>query len=127
MCNMATLPRLSRTISLIALLTCLGCQVTKVVLVPSGDPVMLAKPVKGIPDPAKYSVGDVPGLSFEPKWDGFRCLVFKDGDEVELASRRFAREAVIALSLYLKPRETVCRRLSCGCWGTVLIDLLSAL
>jgi len=28
------------------LLTCLGCQVTKVVLVPSGDPVMLAKPVK---------------------------------------------------------------------------------
>jgi len=46
MCNMATLPRLSRTISLIALLTCLGCQVTKVVLVPSGDPVMLAKPVK---------------------------------------------------------------------------------
>jgi hypothetical protein len=46
MCNMATLPRLSRTISLIALLTCLGCQVTKVALVPSGDPVMLAKPVK---------------------------------------------------------------------------------
>ncbi|MET1059088.1 MAG: ATP-dependent DNA ligase [Nocardioides sp.] len=43
---------------------------------------MLAKPVKGIPDPGK-----VGGLSFEPKWDGFRCLVFKDGDEVELASR----------------------------------------
>ena len=43
---------------------------------------MLAKAVKGIPDPAKYG-----GLSFEPKWDGFRCLVFKDGDEVELASR----------------------------------------
>jgi ATP-dependent DNA ligase len=43
---------------------------------------MLAKPVKGIPDPSKYG-----GLSFEPKWDGFRCIVFKDGDEVELASR----------------------------------------
>ncbi len=43
---------------------------------------MLAKAVKGIPDPEKYG-----GLSFEPKWDGFRCLVFKDGDEVELASR----------------------------------------
>src|SRR5690606_36413334 len=27
------------------------------------------------------------GLLFEPKWDGFRCLVFRDGDEVELASR----------------------------------------
>ena len=43
---------------------------------------MLAKSVKGIPDPQKHG-----GLSFEPKWDGFRCLVFKDGDEVELASR----------------------------------------
>ena len=43
---------------------------------------MLAKSVSGVPDPAKHG-----GLSFEPKWDGFRCLVFKDGDEVELASR----------------------------------------
>ncbi|MET0998742.1 MAG: ATP-dependent DNA ligase [Marmoricola sp.] len=44
---------------------------------------MLAKSVKGIPDPAKFD----DGLSFEPKWDGFRCIVFKDGDEVELTSR----------------------------------------
>jgi ATP-dependent DNA ligase len=44
---------------------------------------MLAKSVKGIPDPAKFSGG----LSFEPKWDGFRCIVFRDGDEVQLASR----------------------------------------
>ena len=43
---MEKLPRLSRTIWLIALLDCLGCQMTKVVLVPSGDPVMLAKPTK---------------------------------------------------------------------------------
>jgi ATP-dependent DNA ligase len=48
---------------------------------------MLAKSVKGIPDPTKHTVGDITGLSFEPKWDGFRCLAFKDGDEVELASR----------------------------------------
>jgi ATP-dependent DNA ligase len=40
---------------------------------------MLAKPVKGVPRTG--------GHSFEPKWDGFRCLVFKDGDEVELTSR----------------------------------------
>lgn len=39
---------------------------------------MLAKAVKELP------VGD---LLYEPKWDGFRCLVFRDGDEVELASR----------------------------------------
>ncbi|GIJ50862.1 ATP-dependent DNA ligase [Virgisporangium aliadipatigenens] len=36
------------------------------------------------------SVPEVPvaeGMSYEPKWDGFRCIVFRDGDEVELASR----------------------------------------
>lgn len=27
------------------------------------------------------------GLFYEPKWDGFRCIVFRDGDEVELGSR----------------------------------------
>ncbi len=43
---------------------------------------MLAKAVKGIPDPARHGP-----LAFEPKWDGFRCIVFRDGDEVELASR----------------------------------------
>ncbi len=43
---------------------------------------MLAKAVSGVPDPAKHG-----GLSFEPKWDGFRCLIFRDGDEVELTSR----------------------------------------
>ena len=43
---------------------------------------MLAKAVKGVPDPAKHG-----GLSFEPKWDGFRAILFKDGDEVELTSR----------------------------------------
>ena len=43
---------------------------------------MLAKAVKGVPDPEKFG-----GLSFEPKWDGFRCIVVKDGDEVELTSR----------------------------------------
>src|SRR4051794_35810184 len=25
--------------------------------------------------------------SIEPKWDGFRCIVFRDGEEVELGSR----------------------------------------
>ena len=27
------------------------------------------------------------GMIFEPKWDGFRCIVFRDGDDVELGSR----------------------------------------
>ncbi len=37
---------LSKTISTIVLLTCLGCQQTKVILVPHGDPVLLAEPIK---------------------------------------------------------------------------------
>jgi len=48
---------------------------------------MLAKSVKGLPDPAAFRDDEHPGLLFEPKWDGFRCLVFRDGDEIELASR----------------------------------------
>ncbi len=27
------------------------------------------------------------GLIYEPKWDGFRCIVFRDGSELELGSR----------------------------------------
>lgn len=27
------------------------------------------------------------GLLFEPKWDGFRCIVFRDGDDIQLTSR----------------------------------------
>ncbi|MDD9348293.1 ATP-dependent DNA ligase [Mumia sp.] len=44
---------------------------------------MLAKSVKGVPDPSKVQGG----LSYEPKWDGFRCIVFRDGDTVEMTSR----------------------------------------
>jgi len=38
---------------------------------------MLAKPVKAIPADQLY----------EPKWDGFRSIIFRDGDEVEIGSR----------------------------------------
>jgi ATP-dependent DNA ligase len=35
------------------------------------------------------SVKDIPGgeVSYEPKWDGFRSIIFRDGDEVEIGSR----------------------------------------
>ena len=39
---------------------------------------MLAKPVDAIPD------GD---YVFEPKWDGFRSIIFRDGAEAEIGSR----------------------------------------
>ena len=48
---------------------------------PLGPPIkpQLAKSAKKLPE------GD--GWRYEPKWDGFRTLVFKDGDEVYLQSR----------------------------------------
>ena len=46
MFNTAKHLMISRMIWLLVLPICLGCQQTKVVLVPSGDPVMLAQPVK---------------------------------------------------------------------------------
>jgi ATP-dependent DNA ligase len=42
---------------------------------------MLAKAVHELPPAGPVT------LHFEPKWDGFRCVVFRDGDDVELGSR----------------------------------------
>ena len=44
---------------------------------------MLAKAVKDVPAPDAVEGG----LGYEPKWDGFRCIVYRDGDEVELQGR----------------------------------------
>ncbi|MGV9342363.1 ATP-dependent DNA ligase [Streptomyces sp. NPDC003688] len=61
---------------------------------------MLAKPVAKIP----------PGMHYEAKWDGFRAIVFRDGDEVELGSRtgktltRYFPELVAALKERLPER-----------------------
>src|SRR5205085_3877174 len=66
---------------------------------------MLAKSVPDIP------VAD--GMTYEPKWDGFRCIIFRDGDEVELASRggktltRYFPEVVAAVRRELPPRCVV--------------------
>ena len=71
-------------------------------LLPVMPPVspMLAKPATAIPPDAFY----------EPKWDGFRALVFRDGDEVELGSRnerpmtRYFPELIEAAKAELPPR-----------------------
>jgi ATP-dependent DNA ligase len=66
---------------------------------------MLAKSVPEVP------VGD--GFVYEPKWDGFRCIVFRDGDEVELGSRnekpltRYFPEVVEAVKAQLPERCVV--------------------
>jgi len=51
-------------------------------------------------------------LQFEPKWDGFRCLAIRDGDQVEMLSRsgktlaRYFPDMVEALKA-LKPRRFI--------------------
>jgi ATP-dependent DNA ligase len=61
---------------------------------------MLAKAVPTIPL----------GASYEPKWDGFRSICFRDGDEVELGSRnerpltRYFPELVTAIMAELPER-----------------------
>jgi len=62
---------------------------------------MLAKSVKSIPE-GNYT--------FEPKWDGFRSIIFRDGDEVEIGSRnerpmtRYFPEVVEAIKTNTPPR-----------------------
>jgi len=63
-------------------------------------PPMLAKSVPAIP----------PAASYEPKWDGFRSIIFRDGDEVEFGSRnekpmtRYFPELVEAVKTELPER-----------------------
>jgi len=65
---------------------------------------MLAKPIENIPTGP---------FSFEPKWDGFRSIVFRDGEEVEIGSRnerpmtRYFPEVVDAIKANLPERCVV--------------------
>jgi ATP-dependent DNA ligase len=69
---------------------------------------MLAKSAARIP--AADAVDG--GLSYEPKWDGFRAIVFRDGDDVVIGSRnekpltRYFPEVVDAVLAHL-PRRCV--------------------
>ncbi len=61
---------------------------------------MLARSAASIP----------PGMAYEPKWDGFRCLVFRDNDDLSLVSRNgrdltvYFPEMVAALLANTPPR-----------------------
>jgi ATP-dependent DNA ligase len=71
-------------------------------VMPPVDP-MLAKSVPSIPA----------GKLYEPKWDGFRAIVFRDGDSVEIGSRntkpmqRYFPEVVAAVLAHLPERCVV--------------------
>jgi ATP-dependent DNA ligase len=66
---------------------------------------MLAKLARELPTGEQWC--------YEPKWDGFRCIVFRDGDDVELGSRnerpltRYFPELVEPLTEALPPRAVV--------------------
>ncbi len=70
---------------------------------------MLAKSVLGVPEPDATPGGYV----YEPKWDGFRAIVYRDGDEVRLDSRnarpmeRYFPEVVDAVRAALPERCVV--------------------
>ena len=51
-------------------------------LLPPIDP-MLAKAVSGVPS----QPDGAPAFSYEPKWDGFRAIVWADGDDIRIGSR----------------------------------------
>jgi ATP-dependent DNA ligase len=70
-------------------------------------------PVKPMLAKAATKLPTAEGLFYEPKWDGFRCIVFRDGDEVELGSRnerpltRYFPEVVEAVKAALPERCVV--------------------
>jgi ATP-dependent DNA ligase len=75
---------------------------------PIAPPVspMLAKLARELPT----SGGKAGDYLFEPKWDGFRAIVFRDGDEVEIGSRnekplnRYFPDLLEPLREHLPPR-----------------------
>ncbi|WP_092201109.1 ATP-dependent DNA ligase [Blastococcus tunisiensis] len=74
-------------------------------------PVM--PPVKPMLAKAATTLPVADDMFYEPKWDGFRCVVFRDGDEVELGSRnerpltRYFPEVVAAVKASLPERCVV--------------------
>ena len=92
---------------------------------PVNPPVspMLAKLARELPT--------APGLLYEPKWDGFRCIVFRDGGDVELGSRnekpltRYFPDLVEPLRAALADRAVVDGEIVIATEAGLDFDLLS--
>jgi len=78
-----------------------------------GMDLPVVPPVKPMLAKAAYELPEESGLVFEPKWDGFRCIVFRDGDEIVLGSRndkpltRYFPEIIAPLKATLPERCVV--------------------
>jgi ATP-dependent DNA ligase len=55
---------------------------------------MEARQAKEIPSGAQWQ--------YEPEWDGFRCIAFRDGDRVELQSRKMDDWKLLAAKLVVE-------------------------
>src|SRR5262249_58957130 len=94
---------------------------------PVSPPVapMLAKLVRELPT--------ADGMLYEPKWDGFRCVVFRDADEIELGSRnerpfnRYFPELVENLRTALPERAVVHGEIVIATEEGVALDLMQRL
>jgi ATP-dependent DNA ligase len=90
--------------------------------IPIDTPPMEAKSVDDLP------AGD--GWQYEPKWDGFRCLAFKDGAEVDLRAKsgkplaRYFPEMVAALAELPIDRFVLDGELAVPTGGTLSFDTL---
>ncbi len=84
---------------------------------------MLAKRVDSLPSTDEWS--------FEPKWDGFRVIVFRNRDEILLQSRdlkslnRYFPELIDALKCQLPPRCVLDGEIVIASNGTLDFDALS--
>jgi len=71
-----------------------------------------------------------PGWQFEPKWDGFRCLAFRNGDAVDLRAKsgkplgRYFPEMVAALEALPVDRFVIDGELAIPTDGTLSFDAL---
>ena len=90
--------------------------------VPASTASMEAKLVEALPTDD--------GWQFEPKWDGFRCLAFREGDQVELHAKsgkplgRFFPEIVQALAALPVTRFAVDGELAIPVGDSLAFDAL---
>ncbi len=70
---------------------------------PSFEGLALHPPIEPMETRHAQSIPEGPAWIYEPKWDGFRCVAFRDGNEIELQSKsgetltRYFPEIVAAL------------------------------
>ena len=92
----------------------------------------LAVPLSIEPMEAKLvaELPEDPGWQFEPKWDGFRCLAFRAGAEIDLRAKsgkplaRYFPEVVAMLKGLRQPQFVVDGELAISIVGTLSFDAL---